>query len=192
MAFALALCACSGPPSEASREAALESLVRAVNRNDVEAALAHYTPDAEFLIPGQHPIRGTEAMRDLLQWDSVLDSRIRFRTDRWRGDTLVAGVGVERNAWFAGVGLDSIVYAAGTRFVFDGEKISGIYPSTLSAKSMSEFEPKYRAFFEWGEANAPEVARLAPGGQFVYTGAAAEEWREVLARYAEARRTPEP
>jgi len=169
--------ACGDPQAHDGREgrdAVLADYVDAVNVGAVGLALAHHTVDAEFLIPGQAPIVGAAALRALLQWDSVLGSRIRFEPGRWSGDTLFAGKGSESNAWFRGIGLDSIQYAAGTRFVFEDDKISGIYPSTLRPESIPEVEGRFGAFFEWAEANAPEVSKLAPGGQFIYSGAAAE------------------
>jgi SnoaL-like domain len=176
--------ACAGSQSQERRQAVLADYVEAVNQNDVERALSHHTADAEFLIPGQGPIIGIAAMRGLLQWDSVLESRLRFEPGRWSGDTLFAGEGVESNAWFRGVGLDSILYGEGTRFVFEGDRISGIYPSMLRPGSMGEAEDRFRAFFEWAGVNAPEVSELAPGGRFLYSGEAAERWLDVLARYS--------
>lgn len=110
----ISVTACVGPPSREGREAVVADYIDAVNRNAVEEALAHHTADAEFLIPGQEPIVGTTAMRALLQWDSVLGSRIAFEPGHWAGDTLVAREGSESSAWFRGIGLDSILYAGGT------------------------------------------------------------------------------
>lgn len=175
--------ACVDPQIRERRDAVVADYVDAVNLSAVEQALAHHTADAEFLLPGQTPIVGTAALRALLQWDSVLASRIRFEPGHWSGDTLFAGKGAESNAWFRGIGLDSVLYAAGTRFVFEGDKIRGIYPSTLRPESTAEVESRFGAFFEWAGANAPEVSELAPGGQFIYSGEAAERWLHVLARY---------
>jgi hypothetical protein len=178
-----AIAACGPKADYEVREAVLEDYIDAVNRNDVIEALAVHTPDAEFLIPGQNLIRGTEAMRSLLQWDSVLGSHIRFAPLEWHGDTLVVGAGAERNAWFSGIGIDSIQYEAGTRFVFDGNRIRGVYPSRLQPESLAEFVAKFSEFSVWADATAPEVARLAPDGLFRYDAAAAESWLAVLERY---------
>lgn len=181
------LTACGPAADQESRESAFEGYLDAVNRNAVSEALAFHTPDAEFVIPGQNPIRGIHAMRSLLQWDSVLASRIRFAPLEWRGDTLVVGRGAERNAWFTGIGLDSIQYASGSRFVFEQDLIRGIYPSSLQPESSAEFEAKFRAFWIWAETSAPEAAQLAPEGLFQYNAAAADRWLGILARYQEER-----
>ena len=103
--------------------------IDAVNRNDIKEALITHTRDAEFIIPGQDPINGTEELRSLLQWDSVMRSQISFTDLEVNGDTIIAGSGSESNFWFQGIGLDSIAYAPGTRVVFDGKLIKGIYPA---------------------------------------------------------------
>jgi hypothetical protein len=174
--------------SRESREETLSRYIDAVNRNAVSDALALHTPTAEFVIPGQLPIQGMEAMRSLLQWDSVLRSEIRFAPGEWRGDTLVVGAGAERNAWFAGIGVDSIRYQAGTRFVFDLDLISGVYPSSLESASLAEFQANFNEFSSWAELNAPEVKELAPEWLFRYDAGAARRWLEVLGRYGSAGR----
>jgi hypothetical protein len=167
------------------RESVMRGYVDSVNRNDVSAALAFHTPDAEFIIPGQPPIRGIEAMRSLLQYDSVLQSTLSFGPGIQRGDTLFAGQGSERNGWFRGIGLDSIAYASGTRFVFEGALIKGIYPESLVAETASEFEVRVEAFMSWAAENAPdELSALMPDGLFRYDRESAEAWLILLARYA--------
>ena len=120
--------------------------VNAVNQNDVSGALATHTQDAEFIIPGQHPIKGSEKIRSLLQWDSILQSQIMFDDLRVHGDTILAGAGSERNLWLKGIGLDSIAYTPGTRIVFEGELIRGIYPATLFSESRVEFGIRFQEF----------------------------------------------
>jgi len=133
----LLLLACVGEPESARRESVFRRYIDAVNANDVTLALSLQAPDPEFRIPGQPLAKGSESVRALLQWDSVLGSQIRFEPERWSGDTLVMGAGIERSAWFAGVGIDSLRYSPGTRFVFEGDLIRGIYPSSLEAESMA-------------------------------------------------------
>lgn len=76
----------------------------------------------------------------------------------------------------------------GTRIVFEGDRIKGIYPSALDSASAAEFQSRAGAFFAWATSNAPEVARLAPGGRFRYDAVSAGAWLEVMRRYAAARR----
>ena len=186
LAVTIIASAACGPTSErGSRESAVGAYIDAVNRNAVSEALAFHTPDAEFVIPGQNAIQGIDAMRSLLQWDSVLGSHIGFTALEWRGDTLVMGPGFERNAWFQGIGLDSILYSAGTRFVFEGERIRGVYPSSVRPESMANLQAKFEAFWHWAETDAPHAAELAPRGLFKYNAAAAEDWLGILARYQE-------
>lgn len=191
MLVALLVLGC-GESDEIRREQVYQGYIEAVNAHDVSAALSYHTPDAEFLIPGQRLMAGTESMRALLQWDSVMGSQLRFVGVQWSGDTLSVGPGVERSAWFAAIGLDSIRYAPGTRFVFEGDRIRGIYPSALTVESAQEFNEKIGVFMAWAQENAPEVSQLAPGGQFTYDRRSAQGWLEVLERYRTADRRLEP
>jgi hypothetical protein len=62
---ALLMAGCNGESEEARREEVFRQYIEAVNASDVSAAVFYHTPNPEFLIPGQRPIIGTEAMRAL-------------------------------------------------------------------------------------------------------------------------------
>ncbi len=132
-------------------------------------------------------------MRSLLQWDSVLTSQLRFGAGEWNGDTLVISGGSERNAWFAGVGMDSLTYGPGLQVVFDGGLIAGVYPSAPTPESGAEFEDKFGAFMTWAAAYEPEtVAGLLPEGLFQYNRDAAVDWLALLERYERSLAAPPP
>jgi len=166
-------------------EQVLREYIDAVNGHSVAEAMALHTFDAEFIVPGQAPIRGTEEMTALMQWDSVMQSRIRFGEVERHGDTLIAGPGSEQNLWFRGIGMDSISYASGTRFVFEGTLIKGVYPANLLPESASEFETRFGEFVTWASTHAPDdFALLLPDGLFRYDPEAAATWLNLLNRYA--------
>ena len=169
------------------REAIFHAYVDAVNRNAVEDALSFHTENAEFIIPGQQPIRGKEAMRALLQWDSVLQSSLVFGAAEEEGDTLTVSSGSERISWFSGIGLDSIAYGPGLRIIFDGPLIRGVYPSALVPSSAAEFEARVGLFMGWAAQEAQEdLGQLMPNGLFRYDAESATAWLDVLARYQAA------
>ena len=173
---------CSKRPNDASE---LRGYLDAVNRNAVAEALAFHTPDAEFIIPGQSPIRGSADLRSLLQYDSVLKSSVRFEAAVQIGDTLILGPGSEKNLFFESIGLDSVAYAGGTRVVLEGSLIQGIYPANLLPESAAVFQQRYGEFMTWAGEEAPEeVARLMPDGLFRYDRVSAEAWLQLLRRYA--------
>ena len=175
------LASCSPPPNDAT---VFRGYLDAVNRHAVAEALAFHTSDAEFIPPGQAPIRGTAGLRWLLQWDSVLQSHVLFDQAVQIGDTLILGPGSERNRFFEGIGLDSVAYAGGTRVVLEGSLIQGIYPARFLPESAAEFEFRYGEFMTWAGAEAPdELARLLPEGLFQYDPESAEAWMNLLARY---------
>ena len=176
------LFSCS-PASEP--EQVLGQYIDAVNGHSVARAVALHADDAEFILPGQAPIRGIEAMTALMQWDSVMQSRIRFGEVERHGDTLIAGRGSEQNLWFRGIGLDSISYASGTRFVFEGTLIKGVYPANLLPESASELDARFGEFVIWASTHAPDdLALLLPDGLFRYDPEAAVTWLSLLDRYA--------
>ncbi len=176
-----------GCTASSDRVVVFQRYVDAVNRKAVEEALSLHTVDAEFIIPGQRPVRGTDAIRSLLEWDAVLGTRLDFSGFEERGDTLFVASGAERNAWFDGVGLESIEYGAGLRVVFDGGLITGIYPSGLTPDSALELQAHVGAFMIWARAHAPdELERLLPEGYFQYDSQSAHGWIRLLSRYQDA------
>ena len=182
--IAFTIVGCAGNPD---RVAIFQRYVDAVNRKAIEEALSLHRADAEFIIPGQRPVRGTESMRSLLEWDVVMGTHLEFSGFEERGDTLFVASGVESNAWFSGVGLESIEYGAGLRVVFDGDLITGIYPSGLTPDSASEFKAHVGAFMTWAGTHAPdELERLLPEGYFQYDSQSAHAWIKLLGRYKDA------
>ncbi len=180
--FACALGACAGPPP--NHMATFHEYVDAVNSKAIDDALALHTDDAEFILPGQKPIRGLDEMRSLLEWDAAMNARIRFRGIEERGDTLVIASGSERNAWFQGVGLDSIEYGPGLRVVFEGALIRGVYPSALTPESAAAFQTRVGEFFGWAAVEAPEdLRKVMPEGVFRYDAPSARAWIALLDRY---------
>ncbi len=186
--FGLLTSSCS---PQLDRASVFQDYTNAVNNHAVGDALALHTSDAEFLVPGQPPIRGTKAMRSSLHWDSVPQTHISFRISHMVGDTLILGPGSEGSLWFQGIGLDSITYAAGTRVVFEGGLITGVHPSSLLPESRSELQTRFDELMDWAARNAAEeIALLLPEGSFRYDPEHAITWLALLARYA-AREEPD-
>jgi hypothetical protein len=90
---ALTLLVVSCDPSQSRIEVVEEYLTR-LNGHNPSAVLDLHTAQPEFAIPGQDVIRGREALRTLLQWDSVLGTRLDMSGFTERGDT--GGIGAEQ------------------------------------------------------------------------------------------------
>ncbi len=177
----------TGCTENPNRIAIFQQYVDAVNSGAIDEALILCTAEAEFMIPGQLPIRGTNAIRSLLEWDAVLKTQLEFGSIEEHGDTLTVASGFERNEWFSGIGLESIEYGAGLRIIFEGDLIAGIYPSGLTPESALELNSRVGAFMAWAGKHAPdELEQLLPGGYFQYDSQSALAWMRLLDRYNDA------
>ena len=171
-------------PSQSRIEVVQEYFTR-VNTHAPSAVLELHTSDPEFAIPGQDVIRGREEMYALLQWDSVLGTRLDMSGFTERGDTVFIQEGSEQNRWFAGLGLERVEYQPGTMFVFDGDRIAGVYPIGFTERTMQEFMPRMQAFMAWAsEHRGDELGQVLPNGRFVYTPEAALQWLDLLASWS--------
>ncbi len=184
---ALTLLVVSCGPSQSRIEVVEEYLTR-LNGHNPSAVLDLHTAQPEFAIPGQDVFRGREAMRALLQWDSVLGTRLDMSGFTERGDTVFIKEGSEQNRWFAGLGLARVEYRPGTMFVFDGHRIAGVYPTGFTERTTEEFMPLMQAFMAWAsEHRSDDIEQVLPDGRFVYTPVAAHQWLDLLAAWASER-----
>lgn len=154
---------------------------------DVEGLLAIHTPDTEFLMPGQEPIRGRDALRDLLEWDAVLESQLEMQGIRLEGNTLWVERVVERNRFFQALGLDQVRYGPGTRFVLREGLIAGLYPAQQSEEDLARGRAAYQRLMDWLAADRPDaLQRLLPGGKMRYDAESARLWLDVLREWKTA------
>lgn len=168
--------------------ALLAQYVARHSAGDVEGLLALHTEEAEFLIPGQPLIRGRRGLRDLYEWDAVLASALVVDGVSVEGDSLLIEQIVERNRFFAALGLAEVHYQPGSRFVIRNGLLSGIYPARFTAETEARLVEQFGQLFGWLSANRPHDAqRLLPNGKFRYDGAAARLWLDVLAAWHRAR-----
>lgn len=188
----LVVLACTGCASQQDPARFLGHYVELQSSRDVEGLLALHTTDVEFLIPGQEPIRGTSALRDLYKWDAVLRSELLMGGIRTEGDTIVIDSIVERNEWFTALGLDEVRYMPGTRFVLEEGRIAGIYPAAFDDETQQRLMERFQPLMNWlGEHRPDALQQLLPGGRFRYDASTAELWLEVLADWNTSQQRPE-
>ncbi len=172
-----------------TKRAVVQRYVQLHRSHDIDGLLALHTSDAEFLIPGQHPIRGKEALRHLFEWDSVLGSELAMTGLSIAGDTILVDTVIERNRFFRALGLTEVRYQPGTRFVLRNGQIAGTYPAALSEESLKSGIEEYQHLFQWLSANRPDAySRLLPGGLFRYNASNARLWLQVLAEWKQSKR----
>lgn len=185
----LAVLTWTGCASTQDSAALVERYLELHRSGDVDGLLALHTAESEFVIPGQEPIRGTAAVRNLCEWDAVLGSELVMTGIRSDGDTILIDSVVERNKWFQGLGLFEVRYEPGTRIVLQNGRISGTYPAALEAETQQRLMERFQTLLQWMGKHRPDaLAELLPGGKFRYDAAAARLWLEVLAEWNTSQR----
>jgi len=154
---------------------------------DVEGLLALHTEGAEFLIPGQLPIRGSAALADLFAWDAALGARLEVQGVYSEGDDLVLGPVVERNALLDALGVGPVRHPAGTRFTLEDGRIARTRLPDGSPEAYATLGRELGLAIAWLRSyRAADLARWMPEGRFRYDAAAARWWLGALADRARA------
>jgi len=154
---------------------------------DVDGLLALHTRETVFLLPGQDPIRGKEALRGLLEWDATLGARLDFRGIRVEGNTIVVDSIIERTRFFEALGIPEVRYGKGTRFVLEDGLIAETRPANFDDETARRIRQAFDALLPWLSEHHPgDVARLLPGGKFRYDAESARRWLELLAEWRAA------
>ena len=166
----------------------VQRYVKLHRSHDIDGLLALHTDDTEFLMPGQPPIRGKEALRDLLEWDAVLESELTMSDISIDGDTILINTVIERNKFFQSMGVTDVRYQPGTRFVLRNERIVGTYPAAISEESLNKGRKEYQNLIQWLSTNRPNtLERLMPNGKFRYDAASARLWLKVLEEWKQSK-----
>jgi ketosteroid isomerase-like protein len=185
----LALLACAGCTGRRDPAALLERYVRLHRSGDVDGLLAMHTEDAEFVLPGQEPIRGRSALRDLFESDAVLGSELVMAGIHARGDTIVVDSITETSKWFRALGVAQVRYRPGTKFVLRGGRIAGTYATPFDDETRERLAERFELLLRWMRENRPDaVNRLMPGGDFRHDAASARLWLEILDEWKSATR----
>jgi hypothetical protein len=154
---------------------------------DVDGLLALHAADAEFLMPGQEPIRGTAALRDMLEWDAVLGCELIMDAVRAEGDAIIVDSVIQRNKLFQAIGLSEVRHKPGTRIVLRNGLIVGTYPASfddeIQKRVMEQFEP----LLGWLSMHRPDAFELLAGGKSRLDASSAKLWLEVLEEWSNAK-----
>jgi SnoaL-like domain len=186
----LAVMTFAGCASRPDPAALVKRYIELHRSGDIEGLLSLHTADSEFLIPGQDPIRGTEALRDLFQWDHVLESELVMTGIRSVGDTIIIDSTIERNQWFRGLGLVEVHYGPGTRIVLKDGRIAGTYPAGFDDQTQQHLMERFQMLVQWiSEHRADALDQLLPGQKFRYDAETAEHWLEILAEWNNAQQS---
>jgi len=176
---ALALISC-----EPTLERRVFEYERQVNAGNVGRVLALFADDATLQVQGMVSLTGKEALRGMVEWDSVLHTRLTFYDMATEGDTVLANV-VESNYWLAALGIEEILHPT-TLVVFRNGLISRMESDTDSSDSHA-IRHSLDAVLEWALLERPHVARsLVSDAGFRYNAESAGRWLHLLREWRDA------
>jgi SnoaL-like domain len=173
-------------------KAFVDNYVQTHRSGDVDGLLAMHTGDAEFVMVGQDPIRGTAALRDLFEWDAVLKSDLSMDAVSADGDTIVVDSVTERNRWFRAIGLSVARFQPGTRILLEDGRIAGTYPAAFEDETGRVLGDGFERIVAWLGHNRPDTLKqLLPGGKFRYDAQSARLWLKVFEEWKSSERPGE-
>ncbi len=168
----------------------IQQMVEAHNRHDVTLELSFYAEDATFIIPGEKPIVGKAALRDLFESDAVWNSELALKDLVIRGDTVTSS-GTERNDFFRSMGIPEIHYAPGGKIVFRKGLIQRVETGLLEKEDSMAFEKAWSDVMAWLSVAHPELVKEAESGWLArYNARAAQDWMKLLAEWQASKSHP--
>jgi ketosteroid isomerase-like protein len=181
----LAALSCSPKPTDI-----VKSYQEAYNNHDLESLLALYDEDVSFEIVGEISLQGKEQLRELTEFDFVLNVQLSCGPSETKGDTVMCEM-TETNDWLKTAGLREARYSA-TYVV-----TNGLIQSVRSQRTPETDQAIRRILdplMKWASESKPElVAEMMPEQKFVYNAKNAKkslsllrEWKEMARRKAMA------
>jgi limonene-1,2-epoxide hydrolase len=181
----LAAFSCSPKPADI-----VKSYQEAYNNHDLERVLALYAEDVRFEIVGEISLHGKEQLRELTEYDFVLNIHMSCGPCQTKGDSVMCEL-TETNDWLKTAGIRKAHYLA-TFVVTDG-LIQSIR-AELIPETDQAFGEILDPLMKWATESKPElVAEMMPEQKFVYNANNAKkslsllrEWKELARRKATA------
>lgn len=194
MAHCLLLAAlCAGPAGCGGGFEAggtVREFIERANGHRVEYALAMLGDDVAVEFPDSPPLRGRDAVRDWLVWDSVVGAHWTLpRAMRQTGDTVWIDGLTERNHWLLVLGLPGLARGEGTRFVVGPDGIRTIRLAPLEPASRRLRDERLADVLAWARHEYPErLGRIRRGDAFIFQGRTATDWLSLVREWRTGRR----
>jgi ketosteroid isomerase-like protein len=158
------------------------------NTHQVEEIVSLYSGEAVFEVTGQFSLTGTEQIRNITKYDSVLNIHMSISNVEASGDTVFCDL-TETNDWLKTAGIDEAHYEV--MFVFEKGLIKH-----LQAKSKPDTEHAFAQVLSplmtWAiEQDLPVLKELMPEGKFVYNAENARKTLNLLRLWNESLTTQE-
>ncbi len=180
----LVMFGCSKSPSP---EQVVRNYIEAQKNHQIDLSLQYFDEETAFMLPGEiTTLTGMENIRQMAQYDSVMNTRLHIESLRVDGNTVTCRV-TETNRWLDIAGLPPLQYDSTLFYVFGG-KIRKIvaFPADSSLRALSDATDH---FIRWlAQTHPREATALLSGDGFSYNTANAEtllkflsEWRDSTA-----------
>lgn len=158
----------------------IQRKVEAHNRHDVTKELSLYTDDVIFIIPGENPIVGKTAFRDLCEMDSVVNCNLIFKDLIVHGDTVFATV-IESSDWFRSFGISEFHYQPGEVTIFRKGLIQKVILAPPAEEDKIVFDKSWSDMMGWLNITYPELVKEAQSGWLArYDAKSALGWKKLL------------
>lgn len=145
------------------------------NTHDVKKIISLYAPDAVFEVVGQFTLSGKEQIRNLTQYDSVLNIRMSLFDIEKKGNSVSCNLS-ETNNWLKTSGIGEAHYTI--NFIFEKGFIKNL-KAEAKPETQQAFMQVLSPLIEWAKGNKADLlAEMMPEGRFVYN---AENARKTLA-----------
>ena len=145
------------------------------NSHDVEKIMSFYADDALHEVPGTFLLKGKKELRDLAEYDKVLNFHLSFKQCKVEGDTITCELTVIDD-WTRTAGIQKVTYSS--KIVFKDGLIKQwiTVPTSESAQAINNL---VRSLMEYASKEKPQLLKeMMPEGKFIYN---AENARKLLA-----------
>lgn len=154
------------------------------NAHDIDGALSYLSPKIRFGMTGLWVREGLDEVRELEEWDAVMNSQLGFNDFKMRNQRLEC-IGTETNDWYTKVGITQVNYAS-IKFEFEGDKIRHIR-AQISPKDEMRVDRAVNDVVRWAiEIYPDEIHALVPRGVFRYGHDQALRWKKLLDEWKQA------
>ncbi|KPL17637.1 MAG: hypothetical protein AMJ92_11555 [candidate division Zixibacteria bacterium SM23_81] len=168
----------------------VKSYQEAYNNHDLDGVLALYAEDASFEIIGQVSLQGKKQVRELTEYDFVLNIHMSCDQFRTRGDSVMCQL-EETNDWLKASGIQRARYMA--TFMVRNGLIQSVR-AELAPETEQAIGKILDPLIEWASQHRPELlAEMMPEKAFIYNADNAKkslsllhEWKEMVRRKAPA------
>jgi len=123
------------------------------NSHNVKKIVSLYSDDATFEVVGQFLLKGKNQIRDIAEYDSVLNIHMSVRNIKASGDTIFCDIS-ETNEWLKLLEIDEAYYTA--IFIFQGGLIKHIR-AEAKPETQQAFNQVLSPLMKWARDNNANV-----------------------------------